>query len=402
MTQQAKGRPNGRRNRKKPYYIFTYSQSMSVIASTIIGVGVLTLPRSSTADAHQYGWVAVLIALLISIAAVLLIGKLCARFPGKTLVELCRELLGSKKHPWVGNVLSFPIILLYTAFWLIVTGLVARTFGEVVVTAVLVNTPLEVIVGTMLFLCFYFSFYDSEVVARVNEVLLVIVVVPVLFISVSAYQNAKFEYIMPLFPTMHLMGIAMAILPALDTFLGMEIMLMFNSNIKYDKKLLRYQVYGVLLPGIVYLLIVIAGTMSFGYEELSRQSWPTLELIKSVNVPGLILERLEAVFLGVWVAAVFTSAGNWFYCANWSIKKLFGIKKPLWSSLFCYVASYFIAMKVAQNIQELFYYLEMIGYIGIVVAGVLPLCLLLLSMVRKMDGRKAESGEKEASVHEAS
>ncbi|ARU62204.1 hypothetical protein CBW65_15225 [Tumebacillus avium] len=402
MTQQAKARPTGHRKSKKPHYYLTYSQSLSLIASTIIGVGVLTLPRSTTADAHQHGWVAVLIALLCAMATVVIIGKLCARFPGRTLVELCRELLGSKKRPWVGNVLAFPIILLYTLFWLTVTGLVARTFGEVVVTAVLVNTPLEVIVGTMLFLCFYLSFFDSEVVARVNEVLLVIIVVPVLFISVSAYQNAKFEYIMPLIPTMHLMGIAMAILPAMDTFLGLEILLMFNGNLKHDKKLLRYQVYGVLVPGIVYLLIVIAGTMSFGYEELSRQAWPTLELIKSVNVPGLILERLEAVFLGVWVAAVFTTAGNWFYCANWSFKKLLGIKKPLWTSLFCYAASYFIAMKVAQNIQELFYYLEMVGYFGILVAVVLPLCFLLLAIVRKMDGREAESGGKEASLHEAS
>jgi spore germination protein len=400
MAQEAKSKKTSQGN--NPKYYLSHAQGLSLIASTIIGVGVLTLPRSTTETAHQYGWVAVLAALVLAMIAVVIIDKLGSRFPEKTIVELCRELFHTRRHPWFGKALVYPLILLYALYWSAVTAIVARTFGEVVVTAVLVNTPLEIIVVTMLFLSFLLACYDSEVVVRVNEVLLFIIVVPVLFFSISAYQNAKLEFIMPLFPTTHQMGILTAILPALFSFLGMEVLMMFNGHIRHSKKMLRYEIYGVLVPGILYLLIVVAGTMSFGYEELSKQAWPTLELVKSVHVPGLILERLEAVFLGVWVAAVFTTCGNWFYCANWSFTQLFGIKKKRWTALVLFIACYFTAMKVAQNIHDLFWYLTYVGYVGVVVTLVFPALLLIVAVVRKIDGRIGQQAKKEEPAHEAS
>ncbi|MGZ4106518.1 MAG: GerAB/ArcD/ProY family transporter [Tumebacillaceae bacterium] len=388
-------------NSKNKLYMITTWQAMSLNASTIIGVGVLVMPRSTTAQAHQFGWISVLLGLLIAVISVISIYKLGERFPSKSLVHYTRTLLGSRKHQWVGRVLSFPVVLLYILYWAFVTAAVARTFGEVVVTAVLINTPLEVIVATMLLLCFILSFYDAEVVARVNEVLLLIIVVPVLFISLSAYQTARMENIMPLWPGRHWMDVVKGAMPALTTFLGYEVMMMFNAQLKRDHNMLKGQIGGLFIPGVLYLLIVIAGIMGFGYEEISRQAWPTLELVKTVNVPGLILERLEAVFLGVWVAAVFTTAGNWYFSANWATAQLFGLKKKGWTSLFFLVGIYFAAMKMGKNIEELFKILDMIGYAGMAIGVGIPILLWLLAMVRKIDERK-EQPQKEENAREAS
>jgi spore germination protein len=397
MTSKGKAMKTQQQNSKNKSYLFTPGQAMSLNASTIIGVGVLVLPRSTTAQAHQFGWISVLLGLVIAIVSVYVIYKLGERFPGKSFVEYSRDLLGSKKHKWVGRVFSFPLVLMYIFFWVFVTAAVARTFGEVVVTAVLTNTPLEVIIASMLIVCFMFSFYDAEVVARVNEVLLLIIVVPVLVISLSAYQTAQVENIMPLWPGHHWMDVMKGSVPALTSFLGYEVMMMFNARLKREKKMLKGQVLGLLIPGLVYLLIVIAGIMGFGYEEMSRQAWPTLELVKSVNVPGLILERLEAVFLGVWVAAVFTTAGNWYYCANWSTAQLLGIKNKGWTSLFYLVAIYLGAIYMSKNIEELFKILDLVGYVGLAVAVVIPILLWGLAVVRKLDDRKQQLEQEETS-----
>jgi spore germination protein len=374
----------------------TVQQALSLNASTIIGVSVLTLPRSVTDSGQQFGWIAVLFGLFISVIGIIVITKLGAKFPGKTIVEYMPDLIGAK---WVGRVFSFPILLLYSLYWGLVCALVARMFGEVVVTAVLTNTPLEVIVGTMLLICLYLAMHDVEVVVRVNEILLGVIVLPVLFISLSAYQNAKFEYIMPLIPPggdwMKLVG---GLIPAITSLIGFDCMLMFNRNLRDDAKMMRYQIFGVLVPGVLYLLIVIAGIMSFGYEELANQAWPTLELIKSINVPGLILERLEPVFLGVWVAAVFTTAGTWFYCASWSLAELFGQeKKRRWISVGYIVAIYFMAMRLGGNVQELFRTTEWIGYLGILFAFFIPALLYVIALVRKVGTRKEEAESREVS-----
>ncbi|HEU4962835.1 MAG TPA: GerAB/ArcD/ProY family transporter, partial [Bacilli bacterium] len=304
------------------------------------------------------------------------------------------------KGKWVGRIFAFPFQLVYVAYWAFVTAIVVRTFGEVVVTAVLTNTPLEVIVGTMLLLCLLLSLYRFEVVARVNEVLLLFIVVPALGISLSSFQSARFEFIQPFWPTGHWLDIAKGTMPAMTTYLGFETMLLVNGHIERNKTLLKPQVYGVITPGVLYLLIVLAGTMAFGYEELIRQAWPTLELIKSVTVPGLILERLEAVFLGVWVAAVFTTAGNWFYSANWMVSEMFSLKRRQWSAVPLAIAIYYIAMSTG-NIHELFAITDTISYLGMVVAFGLPLLFLVLAMVRKMDGRKEQQPPKEESTREA-
>lgn len=397
------GKQNPKRKKNKTNsspYKMTVQQAMSLNASTIIGVGVLTLPRSVTDAGHQFGWYSVLLGLLYGVLGIFVVVKLGARFPGKTFVEFSAEILGSQKVKWLGPVMRFPIVLIYSLYWALVCSLVARIFGEVVVTAVLTNTPLEVIVGTMLLLCLYLAWHDVEVVTRVNEVLLIVIVIPVLFISLSAYQNAQMEFIMPLLPyDGYWLQLLKGSLPVMTSFLGFECMLMFNKHLQEDRKMMRYQIYGILVPGVLYLLIVIAGIMAFGYEELSRQAWPTLELIKSVNVPGLILERLEAVFLGVWVAAVFTTAGTWFYCANWTLSELIGRpQKRRWITVAYVLLIYFLAMRLGGNVQELFRTTDYAGYGGIVLAFVIPGLLLLIAMARKLDHR----GEKEEESREAS
>jgi spore germination protein len=397
MTKQK----TNRKNNDNSSYRITPTQGLAINTSTIIGVGVLTLPRSTTDSAHQYGWIPVLAALLLTVLAVCIITVLGRRFPGKSMVAYTAEVFGSRKHPWVGRVLSMPVVLLYVAYWWFVTALVARMFGEVVVTAVLINTPLEVIVGTMLILCLLLVYYDVEVVARVHEVLLPIIVVPVLFISLSAYQSAQMEYIMPLLPPSghHWKGVIIAIMPALTSFLGFESQMMFNRNLRVDKRMLRYQIWGVVVPGMLYLLIVIAGIMNFGFEELSHLAWPTLELVKTVNVPGLILERMEAVFLSVWVAAVFTTAGTMFYCAKWSLSELFRLPKKWWIPLVLIIGIYILAMRIGENIEQLFKVLEWVGYLGIILVFVVPGLILLLAMIRKIDGRQQKSQEEQ--THEA-
>ncbi|MEX2103941.1 MAG: GerAB/ArcD/ProY family transporter, partial [Bacilli bacterium] len=120
-------------------------QSGSLIASTLIGVGVLTLPRVTASAAHEAAWLATLLGSIIAVVALIIITKLGFRFPQKSIVSYSAIILGPKKKKWkvIGRILSAPFILCLFGFWTISTAMVARTFGEVVVTAVLLETPIE-------------------------------------------------------------------------------------------------------------------------------------------------------------------------------------------------------------------------------------------------------------------
>ncbi|WP_407649410.1 GerAB/ArcD/ProY family transporter [Brevibacillus composti] len=69
----------------------------------------------------------------------------------------------------------------------------------------------------------------------------------------------------------------------------------------------------ILVSGGLYVLIVIASIAIFGAEETKLLLWPTLELARMTSLPAYILERLDILFLAVWVTAVFTTLFSSYY-----------------------------------------------------------------------------------------
>lgn len=377
---------------KNQEYVLTSSQVMSLITSTIIGVQVLTLPRTITEVAHQSGWISVLIGGMVSLfgmGIILILGK---RYPGYNLISISQEVLGVKKNQTVGRVMAFPLLATFILYWLISTAMIARTFGELVVTAVLIKTPLEVIVLSMLLVALTMVLYDLEVMARVNEVLLPIIIIPVLFIALLSFQSADFIRLLPLI-AVDWKGLLQGVLIGSLAYQGFEMMALYLGNMNVlNKETNRAAYFGIMFPMLIYTLIVVAGISAFGYEELQRLMWPTLELVKTTEMPGLILERLESAFLGVWVAAVFTSVANLYFSACYLSMKVFRLKSHRWFAVGVFPILYYTAMW-PENVLQLFNLLEYLSYIALALGFVSPLFLLFFAIIRKKGNQEKQGGK---------
>jgi len=386
----------------KPFQI-TIRQSSALIASSLIGVGVLTLPRRTVETSGESGWIVAIGGTLLAMLALAVIIKLSNRHPGQTIVEYASRLLGPRRYPLIGRIVGFPLFLAYFLFWATSTALVARTFGDVVVTTVLTRTPVEVVIATMLITAFIFVMYDEEVVARVNEILLPIIVIPVLVIALSSFQSARIDNLLPVFDG-NWSGVVKGIFYTASSYLGFEIMTIFFADTEQGGKRMIGGMVGVAIPGLIYVLIVISSISVFGVEEIRLLAWPTLELVKTSEVPGLILERLESAFLGVWVAAVFTTVGNMYYATAAIARRTFKLKSHRWIALFLLPAYYWFSL-IPQNGEMLLKYGRFISNGGMIIAYFVPVLLLILSFARggrKRDGQtqpgQATSDQKEAST----
>jgi len=361
---------------------FSTWQQLSIITSTLIGVGVLTLPRTSSAILKEAGWLGPALGAVISWCSIALIAWLGRRFIGMTFIQYTPIVWGSKRLPWLGKWLGLPWVLIFLASLFCSTAATSRIFGEVVVTAVLLDTPLEAILITMFLLALILCMHEVEVLARVNEVLIPLIVLPVLFIALTSFQNANWNNLMPFYSSSwsDLWG---AVLETTFSYQGYELMLIFFAFSRPGCQLGRASGFGIGLAAFVYTLIVLAGIVVFGYEELQRVTWPTLELVKNTQVPGLILERLESAFLAVWVAAVFTTVGNTYYGFIYGLRQLFGrgivfqrISAAVLLIPLCYIAL------IPQNITDVFQVAEVLGYTGLIVTTFLPLIYVLVTLVR--------------------
>ncbi|MDF2662809.1 MAG: spore gernimation protein [Paenibacillus sp.] len=366
-------------------------------------MGVLTLPRRTAETAGESGWIVAIGGTLLAMLALAIIIKLSNRHPGQTIVEYASRLLGPRRYPLIGRMVGFPLFLAYFLFWATSTALVARTFGDVVVTTVLTRTPLEVVIATMLITAFVFVMYDEEVVARVNEILLPIIVIPVLVIALSSFQSARIDNLLPVFDG-NWAGLMKGIFYTASSYLGFEIMTIFFADTEQGSKRMTGGMVGVAIPGLIYVLIVISSISVFGVEEIRLLAWPTLELVKTSEVPGLILERLESAFLGVWVAAVFTTVGNMYYATAAIARRTFKLKSHRWIALLLLPAYYWFSL-VPQNGEMLLKYGRFISNGGMIIAYCVPILLLLLSFAkggRKREGQtqsgQALSDQKEAST----
>ncbi|WP_309123387.1 endospore germination permease [Paenibacillus sp.] len=367
-----------------PETVISARQSSSIIASAIIGVGVLTLPRGAAEYARQSAWFSVILGALVAMLAVAVITLLSRRFPHQGIVAYGAEILGLGKGKAFGRLFTVPLLLLYIGSWGFSTVIVARMFGEVVITTVLTQTPLEVIISTMLLTAYILTLYGIEVMARVNEMLLPIIVVPVLLIAISSFQSARLYHLFPLQEGVDLTAFLRGIIVSSFAFLGFEVMTVFSEYVQQSDKLLRANLAGIAIPGGIYALIVFSGVAVFGVDELQLLAWPTLELVKVTEVPGLILERMESAFLGVWVAAVFTTTGTMYCATTLLIHRILGFKgkKPYRIIATILLPVFYWLSLLPQNIHALFQYQRYSGMLGGVAALLIPALLLGIAIVR--------------------
>lgn len=364
--------------------VITPRQSASLIASTVLGVGILTISRSQGEVLKEGAWIATLLGGLISLFFLYIISRLSYRFPLKSFAVFTQEILGTNsKQNRLGKWLALPLILCLIAYWGLVIAITVRTFSEVVVSALLPTTPLEVIILTMLALSFLLTCYEIEVVARVNELILPLIVIPLILITISSAQRFKPEFFLPLWPDITPYDLLQGVIIGTFSYIGYEVIMVFGAYTMVSKETVPFNLIAFLAIVLIYTAIVILTIGSFGIYELDYILWPTLELVKFIQVPGVILERVESAFLAVWMAAAFTTSANILYAASFLAKKLINKGPAFIYALILLPFIYWVAL-MPQNVFSLFEWTNTIGYLSIFFSGLLPLLLYIIARFRKI------------------
>lgn len=362
----------------------TLIQAVAILVSTIVGVGILNLPLTAVQVANSGAPMATLLGMIVSFCGLALIALLGMRFPTHSFIQYSEEIVGKWFAWFVG--------LFMIALFGVLTALVTREFGEVVVTAVLKDTPLDVTVIIMLLLAATSSRKNMTVFAYIHYFYFPFLLVPVLMIVALSLKNAEMIHLQPIWGNQP-NGMSMGILKTAALFQGAFIMLMIIPSLRQPQKALQAGTWGMLIVGVLYLAIVIATVSVFGSEETKNLMWPTLELSKATSLPANVLERLDAAFLVVWVTAVYTSLLSCYYFTVYTISQLIRLADHRMLSWFILPFVYWIAMQ-PQNIVQMNKIIEIVGNIGLLITIVYPGVLLLIALIRR---KKGASDSKEVS-----
>ncbi|WP_432662524.1 endospore germination permease [Wukongibacter baidiensis] len=356
------------------------NQLFSILANVIIGVGILSLPRTLATAVGPDSLIVLVAGSIMFIIIALLIQRLITKFPQKTIIEISNFVLFKP----IGMLIGIAYFI-YT-FTLVV--LEVRTFGEITKNYLLLNTPIEVIMISFLLTAVYLVRSGIESIARLSVIILPLSILPAVLVSLVAIPDLDFTYFLPILRT-PFSNIAKALPKVLFSFLGFEFIVFIGFFVKDTKNVKKTTIRTVGFVSIVYFIFTAITIARFGIAENKSLIWPVVTLFKSVDLPGTLLENVEVVIMGTWLLSVFMTIAISYFGATFLLSRILKSKEQNYFALTLLPLIYILAL-IPENIVNVYEYLEQFtNYMG-TTAIAIPIVLFLFSLFR----RKPKKGMK--------
>lgn len=353
-------------------------QLAAILISTMLGVSLLIIPKMVADFVGVAAPLATVTGIGISFVGMLAFALLGKRFPEKTLIGYNQTILGKT----FGNIFN----MLFMVITLVLFGLEARQFAEVLAGALLPNTPIHVSIFLMIFICATINFSNVSTFAYIHFFYLPFLIIPLFIVIGPSFADAEMYHLFPI--TGHDVS-------GKEFFDGAKIVCQGFSNyiiismiipyMKNAKSIVKSSIWGFLIASIFIFSTVTICLAVFGEKKILDMYWPTLVLARMVHVPSEVLSRVDAIFLIAWVFAVFTTVLSYYFIFVRGTAEIFKTKK---FHLISYIGTP-VAMIIAlipQDTYDLYRYIKNAAFLDLFLVVVYPILLLLVAKIRRKKG----------------
>lgn len=363
------------------------------VFNSILGVGILTLPASLVKEAGTDAWLLAIFSGLGNIPFVYFMSKVGERYGEQGLLGALKSLFGKI----LGTLFSLPVL----AYYIIFPGIVVRIFAETIKLFMLNNTPLEFIIIPLLLLSVFLARLGVEPMSRFFEAVTPITVVILITLILIAVPNPKqLTNVRPFLTTPFIKYIT-GLRTGSFAFAGFEIIMILFPFIRKPKGVFKATSISIMAIISFYTIIIIECLSKFGAKETKALIYPTMTLIKSSQVPGAFLERMEGLLISVWVLFVFTTVVSLVYGFSVLGGDLLKHKQrkhiiPLFLPLMYLISLY------GNNVAQLFDMIDKIGNtLAVFVLIVIPIIMYIMMLIKGRKGRKGSNSSEGGMENEA-
>lgn len=358
----------------------TRSQAIVFLTNTVLGAGILTMPRSVSQAMHTPdSWLAILLSGLLILPIVWLMTRLSLYYPGLTVFQYAGRIVG--RLP--GTVLGLMLVV----FCITIAGFEIRILAEVTMFFLLEGTPIWAIILPFIWAGTYLVSGGIQAIARVYQIVfpLTILVLLVSFgVSLRLFDIDNLRPVLGdgLAPVWD--GVKASIL----IFSGCEVVLTIVGFMDQPRYAVRTMLTGIAIPAVLYLLTIIVVVGGMSLNTVITSTWPTLDLVRSFEITGFFIERLEFPLMVIWLMQMFCNFCSFFFQASLGISQLFRL--PPQPVIFALVPIIFLTAMAVDKQKELFALGDIIGYMSIGLFVLLTVPLLIIQIIRKRGRRQHE------------
>ena len=342
----------------------------------IFGFGIVTLPRTLALSAGNHAWVSILLATAAACVIAAVIAFTAHKSGKRRFPEFANAVLGLP----LGKVVCF----LFAARLLLLAATRLNVFGGTMTEFMLPYTPQWLILLVFVLICIYAAVKKFETQARLAEVLIFFMAIPIVYVIAMSLRSADFGNLLPLH-NINTHNVTRSSFDAFFAFSGIELLfiaipyvcLKNGANITKRSVLITAVIGAAIAIGFASVIVV------FGETTTANNNWQFLRMMDAVRFPGQFFTRQGALIMCFWIVSAFAAISAEIFFASLLLKDVVNLGKRRWYVLAA--AAVVFALVIAQTKSNIFSnHLQQINtYAAVAFMLVLPFVMLLIYPFRR-------------------
>ncbi|MCY9549724.1 GerAB/ArcD/ProY family transporter [Lysinibacillus xylanilyticus] len=375
--------------------IISSRQFMIITLLFSIGTAILILPAGVTIEAKQDAWIAAIIGVVLSLPVIKLFVAFGNRTPTLTFVEANEKILGR----FFGKFTSIGFILIA----LLSAGELLYFIGIFMKTEIMPETPTMAFAFLFSIIIIYAAFLGIEVFARSAEILFPIFILIFIFFVIFISPSIKIENLQPIMETpKKSIFFSMIRFISLFSFPLVMLLMIFPSAVNVQKSAQKGFYIGSIIGGIVLITIITLCILVLGPANTASRTFPSYSLAQRISI-GNFLQRIEVIMATMWIISIYIRTFMYFYAAVIGIAQICKINnhRPLIFPLGMIILG--ISQIVHPSIiHSDIYNRDTWPIFSFVIMIFLPLVLLIVAKIRKINGNQGNNTKSNCSTQNES
>jgi len=352
-------------------------EAICIITSFIMGSTLIT---GISNNAKNDAWISVILGMLFSVPMFLIYSRIISLFTDKNLFKILDTIFGK----YIGKFVS--VLYIWYAFHL--GALVTRNFGEFVNTVTMPETPMLVLMISLMFVCIVAVKLGVEVTGRMAAFFMPIMVAMLVFVQILAIPQLKINNIKPILKDILPVlqgGFSAFAFPFAETVLAMGA---FNS---LETKRSPFKIYfsALIFAGIIIIIITLRNIAILG-RLMDNLYFPSYVAVSQIRI-GYFLQRMEVTVAFIFtitilcktIVCLLTVCNGIAYVFNLKEYKSVTIQTGILMTLFAYI--------VYNNISDMYNWFNIYPFYALPFQVILPIIIWIVAEVKIKSERNKDN-----------
>jgi spore germination protein KB len=328
-------------------------------------------------------WYSTILSCLGSLVLFSIVYLLMKRFPGKELTDIFDVVTGKV----IGKILS----LVFVAYLIFYTGSNLREFLEMIKAYALPYTAPSLIMFGFMVVVAFLAFLGLETIARMSIIFFYVILTGFLLVIVLAYPYYNVHAVLPIggYGIPKTVNVGLFRVSAYDEIVFLAFVINSFHGVKVYKKV---GVISLLFTGFVISLSILCDLMAFEYTQGSENLSGLYQLARIIYF-NRFFQRIESIFLFIWVMASFICVATAFYISLSVFCKAFKVEghRPLILPFSFLVFMVALLPKSLSEVSDV--NIAFVRQYSMFIVYLVPILVFLIALIFGKKGEKKKNAE---------